>query len=157
MKTFKNQSGFTLIELMIAVAIIAILAAIVVPNYSDYVRRGTLSEAFANLSDLRVKLDQFYQNNRKYGTDGQTVPCGHDGTANRVSFALEGKFTYTCALSGTNPNPGLEHAYVLTATGSAGAAAGHTFTLDSDNAKRTTNFKGNTVSKACWLVKGSEC
>lgn len=157
MKTFKNQLGFTLIELMIAVAIVAILAAIVVPNYSDYVRRSTLSEAFANLSDLRVKLDQFYQNNRKYGTDGQTAPCGHDGTANRVNFTLEGKFTYTCALSGTNPNPGLDQAYVLTATGSAGAAAGHTFTLDSDNAKGTTRFKGNTVSKDCWLVKGSEC
>lgn len=147
----KTHSGFTLIELMITVAIVAILAAVVVPNYSDYVRKSSLSEAFSNLSDMRVKMDQFYQSNRNYGTGS----CGNDGTASRVSFAPGGKFTYECVLSGVSPNE--NQAYTLTATGSSGAASGHTFTLNSDNVKGTTSFKGGTVTKTCWLVKGSEC
>jgi type IV pilus assembly protein PilE len=142
-----DGKGFTLIELMIAVAVVGILAAIVVPNYRDYVRRSALQESFANLSDLRVKLEQFYQTNRNYGSGA----CGNDGTANRVTFALGGNFTYTCALSNVN------QAYALTATGSSGAAIGHAFTLDSNNVKSTTSFKGNAVAKSCWLVKGSEC
>jgi type IV pilus assembly protein PilE len=142
-----DGNGFTLIELMIAVAVVGLLAAIVVPSYRDYVRRAALQESFANLSDLRVKLEQFYQSNRNYGGG----PCGNDGTADRVSFALGGNFTYTCALSNAN------QAYVLTATGSAGGAIGHTFTLNSDNVKATSIFKGGAVTKSCWLVKGSEC
>lgn len=149
MKNHKQQAGFTLIELMIAVAVIGILAAIVVPNYSDYVRRSALQEAFANLSDMRVRLEQFYQSNRNYGTGA----CANDGTASRVSFAVGGKFNYQCELTG-DPDP--EQAYRLTATGNSGAA-GHTYTLDSNNAKKTTRFKGNVVDKACWLVKGNEC
>lgn len=148
-----KTSGFTLIELMITVAIIAILAAVVVPSYQDYVRRGALSEAFSNLSDLRIRLEQFYQSNRKYGIDGETTPCGHDGTANRVSFTgMNTKFTFSCALGAG----GDDQAYVITATGS-GMSDGHIYTLNHANVKKTTKFKGNTVDKSCWLVKGSEC
>ncbi len=151
-KIYKGHSGFTLIELMITVAIVAILAAVVVPNYSDYVRRSALSEAFSNLADMRVKMDQFYQSNRNYGS---ADTCGHDGTAARIDFAVGGKFTYACELTG--PASRENEAFRLTATGSSGSAVGHVFTLNSDNAKGTTKFKGNTVTKSCWLVKGSEC
>lgn len=151
MQIHKKQSGFTLIELMIAVAVIGILAAIVVPNYSDYVRRSNLQEAFANLSDLRVKLEQFYQSNRNYGSGS----CGNDGTDDRVDFSMGEKFTYTCALTGTAPN--VNQAYVITATGNSGGTSGNIYTIGSDNAKATTSFKGSSVSKSCWLVKGSEC
>jgi type IV pilus assembly protein PilE len=90
-------AGFTLIELVIAVAIIGILAGVALPACQDYVRRSSLQPAFAELSDLRVKLKQFYQNNRNYGA---TTVCGHDGTAQRINFNIGGAFAYTCSLSG---------------------------------------------------------
>src|SRR5262245_11579825 len=62
------QHGFTLIEVMVTVAVIAILAAVAYPSYSEYVRRGQLQEAFAAMADYRVKLEQYFQDHKGYGT-----------------------------------------------------------------------------------------
>lgn len=149
----KRHYGFTLIELMVVIAIISILASIAIPQYNDYVRRASLQEAFSNLSDFKVKLEQFYQDNRSYGTVGQAIPCGHDGTANRIDFSpANSKFAYTCALTGDDPQ-----VFLVTATGSSGRAVGHTFTINQTNAKTTTAFKGSSVTKSCWMANGSEC
>ncbi len=64
----KPQAGFTLIELMIAVAIVGILAAIAVPNYSEYVKRASRVEAAAALLDAANKQEQYFVDNREYST-----------------------------------------------------------------------------------------
>lgn len=144
--------GFTLIEVMITVAIIGILAAVAIPNYSDYVRRGSLPEAFSQLSDYRVKMEQFYQDNRRYGTEA----CA-DGTAapSWNGFAPTGakNFTYACTLSNSGQG------YTITATGKTGTvSAGHVFTINHSNLQTTTAFKGAVVTgKNCWLVKSTSC
>ena len=77
----RHTRGFTLIELMFTVAIMAILAAIALPSYSDYVRRGRLTETLSAMAGMRVKMEQFFQDNRTYagaGAAGTVAPCPPD-------------------------------------------------------------------------------
>lgn len=146
------RRGFTLIEVMITVAIIAILASVALPAYSDYVRQGQIQEAFTNLSDFRTKMEQYYQDNRNYGATGTT--CATDSGASAWSgFAPSGRkyFTYSCATSSSG------QAYTVTATGSAGAATGHVYTINQAGDRATTTYKDATVTAACWLTKGTTC
>ena len=144
--------GFTLIELMVAVAVIGILAAVALPSYTDYLRRGRLPEAFTFLSNYQVTMEQYYQDNRAYGTGTTCAPDSSNNT--RIVSAPAGVkyFTFACLL--TNSGQG----YTLTATSKQELGLQHTYTLDHSNAKATTKFKNTTMSgKACWLVKGNEC
>ncbi|BEP38033.1 type IV pilin protein [Variovorax sp. V59] len=143
-----GSSGFTLIEVMIVVAIIGILASIAIPAYNDYVRRGQLPEAFNTLSAYRATMEQYYQDNRNYGPSGTN--CAANAAA---AFTPSGTkyFSYTCTTSNSQQN------YVITATGSAGQAVGHTYTLNHNGDRATTQFKGSTVTQSCWLTSSSAC
>lgn len=146
----KPQAGFTLVELMIAIAIVGILAAVAIPNYQDYVRKGQLPEAHGALADYRIRLEGYYQDNRNYGSDA----CASNTAAAWRTFTAPAgaKFSYSCELSDEGQG------YLLTATGRAGTpAAGHVYTLNHDNTKATVTFKGAASGKTCWLVSGNEC
>ena len=134
---------------MIAVAIIGILTAIALPSYQDYVRRGQVAEAFTYLSDYRVKLEQYFQDNKNYGSaphcaNGSNAPAWSTFVPQAAKY-----FSFSCALTATG--------YTLTATGSQAAAVGNIYTVDESNNQATAKFKGATVAKSCWLLKGTEC
>lgn len=133
-------AGFTLIELMIVVSLIAILAAIALPSYSDYTRRARAAEAVALLGTWRSQLEQYYLDNRSYANAG-----GDCGKAAPTS----GNYTLTCV------TPAGGQTYTLTAT-SVVANEG-VYTLNEANEQKTTKFKGSTVSLNCWAIKGGEC
>ncbi|MBQ4833059.1 type IV pilin protein [Pseudoalteromonas sp. MMG010] len=61
-----KYQGFTLLELMITVAIIGILASVALPNYTEYVKRASRAEAAAYLLDAANKEEQFFVDNREY-------------------------------------------------------------------------------------------
>ncbi len=72
----KNAKGFTLIEILMVIALIGILAAIAMPAYNNYVIRGKLVDASTQLASARIKLEQFFQDYRAYdGSLGGTPPC----------------------------------------------------------------------------------
>jgi type IV pilus assembly protein PilE len=129
-----NQYGFSLIEMMIVVAIIGLLASIAVPGYQDYVKSGNAAEAPANLANCRVQAEQFYQDNFTY-VGFVCVPSD----AKFFDYAVNDQTATT---------------YTLTATGKSGQNMGNfAFTVNQDNAK-TSTYDG-TAGTTCWLTSSS--
>lgn len=125
---------------MIVVTIVAILASVALPSYTDYVTRGKLTEAMTELSNMRVRLEQFYQDNQTY--------VGFSCAASSPKY-----FAYACPTLTAS-------AFTVTATGIADQGTGSfVFTIDQSNAKATTSVpSGWTTSTTCWVTKkGGEC
>lgn len=64
----KQQSGFTLIELMVVIAIVAIIATMALPTFTEQVRKSRRSEAITTLGDLQVRQERWRSSNAAYGT-----------------------------------------------------------------------------------------
>ena len=136
----KRILGFTLIELMVTIAALAILAAIALPSYTAYVVRGKLAEATSSLSDFRVRMEQYYQDNRNYGAGG----CG-------VAAPTGKYFGFACALGGTN------QLYAATATSVAGQGLGtagsYVYTINQNGTQGTTTFAGAAGPATEWKTR----
>lgn len=136
--TSPGINGFTLIELMITVAIIAILASVALPSYSDYVRRGKIAEATTTLADMRVKLEQSFQDNRTYAS---APVCSSAPTGKYFSFACSNQSTST---------------YTITATGnSSGGMSGFTYTINQAGTRATSATSWGVTSTTCWVMSKS--
>ncbi len=133
--------GFTLIEIMITVAIVAILAAVGYPNYTSYVQRGKLAEAISGLSDMRVKMEQYFQDNRTYVgacVAGTTAPLP----------AATANFSFSCT-----PAPAAT-TYTVVATGIGGMSA-FRYSVNQTGGKTTLGLPADWsgAGSGCWVIK----
>ena len=126
--------GFTLIELMIVIAVVALLASIAMPAYTTYITRSKLAEAQSSLLAMRTESEQFFQDNRTF----VGYACAPVDTR---------YFTYTC--------PTLAAAdYLFRATGvAAQGTGGFTFEVNAANVRQTTAVPAGwgTPAVNCWV------
>lgn len=84
----KNIAGFSLIELMVVVAIIALLATIAAPAYNQYTLRGKRAEGRAALLDAAATLERFYSDNNRYATADNTLAASVSTTSETGKYAI---------------------------------------------------------------------
>ncbi len=137
------RTGFSLVELMVAVAIAAIIAAFALPAYRDHLMRSYLPDASSALQLSALRLEQYYQDHRSY-RNGKV--CG-------ITLPTSQRFTFSC----TSPQDG--QSFLLTATGT-NAMSGFIFTIDEQGQTRTTALPVDWGSAPleCWITKrGATC
>jgi len=141
MDTSSRQSGFSLLELLVVFTIIAILATIAIPAYSNYVKQSKVAEATSTLADLRIKTEQFFQDNRTY-VGANVATCVPPAGSTQY-------FDFACVADATT--------YTITATGRANHdLTNFQYTINQDNLK-TSVYEGE-LGANCWLTKkGGTC
>ena len=144
MRYQKNAAGMTLIELMVVVAIVAILASIAMPSYSSFVRQTNRSDATKTMQLAAQSLERCYSRRFTY------VGCNVNGTAmnNGSTMQTPNQF-YTIAFAIPDAQD-----YTLTATPFAAPQTTDSqcaqFTLASTGLQAAQDANANNTTKACW-------
>jgi type IV pilus assembly protein PilE len=132
-------------ELLIVIGMIGILLTVGLPSYTSYVQRGRITEAVSMLTEYRVQLEQFFQDNRSYGSSANN--CG-----NNIGSFTGRSFDFACSWG----NARSDQEFLVIATGKD-SMAGFAFTIDQDNVRTTTAFPGESnLPVNCWILKAGQ-
>lgn len=134
-----KQKGFTLIELMVAVAVVGILASIALPSYQRYIFRSQIPAGLNALAAYQARMEQSYQDTGSYGaaTCSAVLPSTPSFTLSCASANAGQGFTAT--LVGTGPMTGLS------------------YSIDQDGTRKTLTHPYGIPSQSCWSLKGASC
>ncbi len=143
----RTERGFTLIEMMIVVAIIGILAAIAYPSYDEYVKRGNRTEGQALLSDASARQERYFGQNNAYITSDADIAKlglknGNTSETGKYELAVE-----VITDGGSPPRP-IDGGYTLTAKQKFGDTKCGNLTLNALGAKDRSG-SGKTAAE-CW-------
>ena len=145
MRVFRSHGsnrmrGFTLIEVMITVAIVGVLAAIALPSYSDYIQRSKIIDGTTKLGDFRSKMEKFFMDNRTYQN---VAACGVTPIASPADY-----FTIGCVAPTATT-------YTITATGVPANGMSNLFiyTVTETGAKASSGPAGWGPGVGCWAVR----
>lgn len=139
------QKGFTLIELMIVIAIIGILAAIAIPAYQDYIGRSQMTEALSLTAGQKATIAEFYSSQNACPINGQAgIATNTDITGNYVAQVDVGGSAPKCTVIAT-----------MKASGVNGEVAGKTLQLEMDPS--SGSFKWECKSNAPAKFLPSSC
>lgn len=134
------QTGFTLLEVMVVVAIVGILAAIAYPSYDEYVKRGNRAEGQAALNDAAARQERYFAQNNAYVTSADDI--GKLGMRSNGSNVVSETSKYTLQVAGGGGG------YTLTAVQQFGDTKCGNLTLNAQGEKGRTG-SGKTVQD-CW-------
>lgn len=143
----KRQTGFTLVELMITVAVVAIMAAIAVPSYRQYVMRANRVDATSALLRLASAQERFYLQNNRYAGAGEIADAPPAG----LGIGGTERGFYGLAIDSDD----LAVGYVATATAIAGEAQGDDtdcvgFSVDQQGLRRAEDADAGDNTERCW-------
>lgn len=137
--------GFTLIEILVVVAIVAILASVAMPSYTAYIQRSKVPLGLDTLQSYFTRMEQRFQDS---GTYRKTV-AGADVCAIDPPAAVQ-NYTVTCVITGGGTG------YTATATGTS-TLSGYTYTINSSGTRATTAHPKGVPAGNCWSIKGASC
>lgn len=137
----RRENGFTLIELMITVAIIAVLAAVAMPSYQDYLRKGRRADAQSYLQEIAARQQHFLADRRAYSTSITAAP-GAGGLGLSVPSSVSPFYDVNLATDNTASPP----TFVVSAAPKGSQAVEKCGTL-SLNAR---GVKAASGSGTCW-------
>lgn len=148
--TMRGARGFTLIELMITLAIVAILAAIAIPNYNEYVRRSRRNEAREAVMTTSAALEKYFLNNNEYtdviGAGGLT---GTGLLQQGTEWQTRSGF-YKVAISNNGETPPADWLITATAIGSQAVDTECTSFTYALTGARTATGSGTDPTAECW-------
>lgn len=153
----RTHKGFTLIELVVTMLIAAILAAIAIPAYSNYVRKAHRTDAKNALLDLASLEERFFSTNYAYSAQWSDLGYSSASTALTVGsgYYTVAPPTIGLASAPTTTSPGIPATYSLTATAVAGTdqykdTTCRSFTVTSAGVRTAADASSNDTTSTCW-------
>lgn len=135
-----SPRGFTLIEVLVTIAIVGILSSVALPSYTAYVQRSKVPPGLDALSSYFTRMEQRYQDTGSYA----------NGTNCAVALPAASNYTLSCVITASGQG------FTATATGS-GPIAGYSYTVNQAGTRNTTAHPKGLPATACWSVKGHQC